>query len=48
MVYNNLFIVYILKTDKEGFEPSVFFNTSVFKTGTLNHSDTYPAIILLR
>lgn len=25
-----------------GFEPTVFFNTLVFKTNTLNHSAIYP------
>ena len=28
--------------DKVGFEPTVFFNTIVFKTNALNHSTTYP------
>lgn len=28
--------------EKEGFEPSVTFVTLVFKTRTLNHSDTSP------
>ena len=30
------------KKDKVGFEPTVFFDTLVFKTKTLNHSDIYP------
>ena len=30
--------------DKEGFEPTVFINTIVFKTNALNHSTTYPKI----
>lgn len=28
--------------EKVGFEPTVFFNTIVFKTNALNHSTTYP------
>ena len=28
--------------DKVGFEPTVSFNTIVFKTNALNHSTTYP------
>ena len=28
--------------DKEGFEPTVFHNTIVFKTNALNHSTTHP------
>ena len=32
------------RKDKEGFEPTVFVNTIVFKTNALNHSTTYPVI----
>ena len=28
--------------DRVGFEPTVAFTTSVFKTDALNHSATYP------
>lgn len=32
--------------DKVGFEPTVFFNTLVFKTSALDHSTTHPLIII--
>ena len=37
-------MLFSLLKDKEGFEPTVFFNTIVFKTNALNHSTTYPCV----
>jgi hypothetical protein len=32
----------VLMADGEGFEPTVPCGTAVFKTATINHSDTHP------
>ena len=32
--------------ERVGFEPTVPFGTAVFKTATINHSDTSPTVLL--
>ncbi len=35
------------KSEREGFEPSVTFATPIFKIGAINHSATFPMILVL-
>ena len=34
--------------DRVGFEPTVPFSTSVFKTDAIDHSTTYPMVFIIR
>ena len=47
-IFKYIFRKLKVKTDRVGFEPTVLWNTLVFKTSTLNHSIIYPIKITSR
>ena len=38
----------MIMADRVGFEPTVPFSTSVFKTDAIDHSTTYPVVFMER